>query len=311
MKGIISKTHLLFWLIALALAPQLPEAGAACPEKEVLIVVSNHFGPYITASNALEKELETNCPRLLVKKIFLDQDKTIARRFKKQSIALILPVGTEAAMVVHRLFPGIPAVFSMVLDPSPVLTNDPNDFGVVLDIPYKQVVKRLCMLAPYISTIGILYTNESESMVHRITDELSDTRLQVVKIKLKSTEHLEERLDEVLRLADALVAIPDMNIYNSIVAPRIIFEAIRHKKPFVGLSKNFTLSGALFSLDCDYKDIGMQAAEMGLDILAGHIPDTRIRYPRKFTAYLNLYTARLIGLSPNSKVLEAFKVVVY
>ncbi len=285
--------------------------NAACSEKSFLIVVSNHFGPYITASNALEKQLNQNCPGAAVGKMFLDQAHALQDRMKTGTPSMLFPVGTEAAIMVHENFPLLPSVFSMVLDPSAALSEGPDAFGVVLDIPYEQVWKRLRILAPQVARIGILYTDESELLVKKIAGELAGRDLMLIRLRIDSPQHIQERLEEIFRLSDALIAIPDMNIYNNILAPRIMFEAIRHGKPFVGLSKNFTMSGALFSLDCDYSDIGRQAADLGLEIMSGRIRGPRIRYPRKFSAYLNLHTARLIGLSPGRQALKNFKILAY
>lgn len=49
----------------------------------------------------------------------------------------------------------------MVLDPSPVFSEGPGDFSVELDISYKQIWKRLRMLALHVSR-KVLYTDESE-----------------------------------------------------------------------------------------------------------------------------------------------------
>ena len=302
------RVFLLFFVVSAGTV----HVNAACPEKSFLIVVSNHFGPYITASNALEKRLNQKCPGAAVRKLFLDQPQALRDGMKTGgSPSMVFPVGTEAAIMVHENFPLLPSVFSMVLDPSAALSKGPDAVGVVLDIPYEQVWKRLRMLAPQVSRIGILYTDESEALIKKIAGELAGSDLMLIRLRIDSPEHIQERLEEIFRLSDALIAIPDMNIYNNILAPRIMFEAIRHGKPFVGLSKNFTMSGALFSLDCDYTDIGRQAADLGLEIMYGGIRGPKIQYPRKFSAYLNLHTARLIGLSPDREALKSFKILAY
>ncbi len=311
MKKITCRELFLLLVIFFLYQPFLDVSGATCNGQKAFIVVSNHFGPYITASNALEKQLRHKCPGLFVNKIFLDHENDLRDRLGKSAVAVFFPVGTKAATVIHNLFPRTPMVFSMVLDPAPVLRHDPYSYGVVLDIPYGQIVKRLRMLVPNVSRIGILYTDESRGIVNRIINDLDGMDIRFIIIKLDSPEQLHEKLEESFRKADALIAIPDSNIYNSILAPRIIFEAIRHKRPFVGLSKNFTLSGALFSLDCDYKDVGIQAADVGVEILSGRRPEKKIQYPRKFTGYLNMHTARLIGLSPGPKIRKAFRIVAY
>ncbi len=56
-------------------------------------------------------------------------------------------------------------------------------------------------------------------------------------------------------------------------------------------------AGAIFALDCDYRDIGVQCAEMALRIIQG-APVTSIKpsHPRKVTYSLNLKTAEVLKI---------------
>ena len=128
-------------------------------------------------------------------------------------------------------------------------------------------------------------------------------------MKLASIKELEDRLDELFRASDAILAIPDTAIYNSIIAPRIIYMSIRYQKPLIGLSKKFTAAGALFSVDCDYLKSVRQAAKMAIEIMNGSSPEKTIEYCKEFTIYFNLRTARLIGLNIRSEDLKGLTIV--
>ncbi len=286
---------------------------AACPQDDVMILLSSDFWPYVTAADSLEQELKTRCPAIHIRRLYLDQLKTVTQKAERRQTApsLVFPIGTEAVVAAQKRFPAIPIVFSMVLDPSPSLLAGQNIYGVVLDIPCQEIWKQLKSIAPHVSRPGILYTDDSWGTARNMANILRENGINPVLIKIDSSEQIQHGIEDILRLSDALIAIPDTNIYNKIVAPRIIFEAIRHRKPFVGLSKNFTESGALLSVDSDYEDIGIQAADMGLDILSGNVPASRIQFPRKFSTSLNLHTARLIGLVPGSETIKAFNIVAY
>jgi len=48
----------------------------------------------------------------------------------------------------------------------------------------------------------------------KMAGEFAGSDIRLIRIRFHSSEHIQERLEEIFRLSDALIAIPDMNIYN-------------------------------------------------------------------------------------------------
>jgi putative ABC transport system substrate-binding protein len=104
-------------------------------------------------------------------------------------------------------------------------------------------------------------------------------------------------LDGIARTVDVLWGIPDSLVMTPQTAEPILLNTLKNKIPLVGLSSSWVKTGALYALDHDYVDIGLQSGELAGKLLNGtsasSIPHT---YPRKVAYVLNLKTANLINL---------------
>jgi len=73
----------------------------------------------------------------------------------------------------------------------------------------------------------------------------------------------------------------------------------------VGLSSTYVRAGALISFDCDYEDLGRQAAELALGKLERERKvDTRFVRPRKVKFFLNQLTAEILGINIPPEMIE-------
>ena len=281
-----------------------------CSSQRALILLSSFFGPYINAASTLKNELKRYCPNMEIEQEDIEESRGLFFKGKgKFRPTIVLPVGTDALIEAQRRYPNTPKVFSMVLDPPQEAILGSNTFGVILKIHYEKELEQLKRIKPDIETIGCLYSKDTEKIIKELRRIVLRHGIKLIAVKLTSIKELEDRLDDLFRVSDAILAIPDTVIYNSIIAPRIIYMSIRYQKPFVGLSKKFTSAGALFSVDCDYLKSVRQAAWMAIEIMNGRAPERPIEYCKEFTIYFNLRTARLIGLEVSSEELRGFTIV--
>ncbi len=283
----------------------------SCKDHRALILLSSNFKPYGQAADIIADTLSMRCPEIDIKlKEIKEHDLLYLQRLKRSyKPSVIFPVGTEALVQSQEVFPEIPKIFSMVLDPPDEAINSQNTYGVVLSIDYKLEIKQLLELKPIIQTIGCLYSEDTEDIVKKLKDIVNYFGVNLFAIKLNSIKELEDKLKELFENADAIIAVPDTLIYNNIIAPRIIYSSIRFQKPFVGLSKKFTASGALFSIDCDYLDSARQAALMGIKVITKKAIKNPVEFCKDFTTYFNLRTARLIGLKVKPELLKNFTII--
>jgi ABC-type uncharacterized transport system substrate-binding protein len=99
--------------------------------------------------------------------------------------------------------------------------------------------------------------------------------------------------------------LPDSKIYFVQSIKYLLLEGVRRKFPIVGLSSFFTKAGTVMSMECDYKDIGKQTAEVAELVLKGSDPSTtKISVPRKVVYSLNLQVAERIGRHFPQKLID-------
>ncbi len=274
---------------------------------KILILISSRFSPYLAAFSGLEASLSTDMEALdlAVEDISRSSPVTTAKLIMNSHTGLIVTIGTKATMSTVAMNIHVPIVFSMVLDPPDDLLHHPQVTGVLIDIPPAVQLEWIRKICPKVTRIGIIYTRATKHWITRMRPDAERLGLVIVPLMIDNISTLPKILDTLKSNADLLLSIPDGTIYNPVISPRIIMYCIEHKIPLVGLSKNFTRAGALFALECDYRAIGKQTAEMVKEIIrGGSISAIPLAYPRKIKALINLRTARILGIKISTSVLE-------
>ncbi|MDH4157947.1 MAG: ABC transporter substrate-binding protein [candidate division Zixibacteria bacterium] len=191
---------------------------------------------------------------------------------------LILTVGSSATRFAADHFKETPIVFSAVK--YPVLsgfvssTGHPggNITGASLNIPDDVQFKYFKRIIPKLRTLGVLYTRNTEALIPQARVIAQRLGLDLVPIMVNENKELPAALDSLAATVDGIWSVADPNLFNSKSTRYIITNTLRRQIPFMGFSRNVVESGALFSLDFDYKAIGFQAGETAVRIINGEKP---------------------------------------
>ncbi len=221
----------------------------------------------------------------------------IVKNVLSMSPDIIVSIGTPATDMLASSGISVPVIYSMVLDPSDSVRNRPGFAGVVLDIPLGEQIAWFSRIVPDVENLSVLYSEESEAWLSRIREAATVSGVEITGIRFSGRADLVDALSSVVGRTQGLLAIPDGTIYNQVITPRIIYFTLENRLPFMGLSSNFTRAGALFSLDCDYVDIGRQTGEMAARILLGeNIDSMPDEFPERITPVINIRSARILGI---------------
>ena len=102
--------------------------------------------------------------------------------------------------------------------------------------------------------------------------------------------------------------VPDDVVLNPQTAKEILLFCYRNRIPFVGPSEAWVKGGALYALDRDYTDLGMQCGEMAVSLLNGSSPSSiGVEAPHKITYFINLKTARYMKVDIDKSLLASAK----
>lgn len=239
-----------------------------------------------------------------------DESETILKQIESSS-SLILTIGTEATKFVSTRIKDRPVIFCMVLDPIgsgfvESLTSSGNNLtGSSLDIPVKVQMEKFKLLVPELKSLGVLYTSETEDKVKKAEAVAKSSGVNLVSVKISSEKEIPRSLEWLKEQTQGLWSVPDGTIFSSSSTGQLLLFTLRNGIPFMGLSSVYVRAGALFSLDCDYVDIGKQAGETALLILNGKQPsEVPITTPRKMSLSINQKTAERIGIEIPAALLK-------
>ena len=297
-KGLI-----IFWM-ALHCLILMPE-DCHGEEKTVAVVFSRTLGPYEEAFDGFKKEFKTQNIDVSYEVFDLQKDSDgIKDSISNLNPDVIFAIGTAAALYSKDNIKKTPIVFSMVLNPGKngvvdsLASPGKNITGVSLDISIDEQFDAIKRIKPDTKKIGMLYDAQNKKWLKLKAEAAAKRKgIGVLAIPVHTESKVLDAVRGICDEADFLWAAADPLIYNSHSAKHILLITLREKKPFMAFSSHYVKAGALMALECDYSDVGRQAAEMAGMILGGEVAGViPVRAPRKTRLVINNRTARTIGL---------------
>jgi putative ABC transport system substrate-binding protein len=211
---------------------------------------------------------------------------------KKSKPNLIFTLGSVATEMAVSGISDIPIIAGILLRMDP-FRRASNVTGVVLEFPIEIQFKWLRQILPNSRNVGTIYhPRENQERIDAAYKIASKMGLKFEAQGIINPQGLPEALNRLSKGSDVFWGIPDSFVLNSQTAKHILLFSFQNRIPLVGLSPSWVKAGALYSLDWDYADIGMQCGEMAWKVLQGapthSIPTAT---PRKVCYALNLTTA--------------------
>ena len=227
------------------------------------------------------------------------------QEIKKNRAGLILTLGTLATEAALEKIRDMPVVAGLILKANKVNNTD-NATGVILEFPLETQFKMIRRVLPEVKTVGVIYNpEENKEMIKAAGVVARDMGLSLDAQEVNNPQDLPPALEKLANSADVLWGVADNLVLTAQTAKHILLFSYRNKIPFIGLSATWVKSGALYSLDRDYSDIGIQCGEIAIKILqgtsAGLIPPA---VPRKVIYSVNLKTAQYMKLNIPEAVIK-------
>jgi putative ABC transport system substrate-binding protein len=271
----------------------------------VSVVFSSDIEAYRQAWSGFKEFLGEKKVSLWVSEYSLKEEESeqVYSRMNKQKPDVVVTLGTKASKLAKEKIKDIPVVFCMVFNPEKMVGL--NITGVSMEIPAEIKIEGIKKILPGAKKIGLIYSSESTAAYTEISRVCDQMGFKLITRMIDSEEGLPGALENVSGQIDCFIMIPDSKIYSSISVKNLLLESLRKKIPVVGLSSSYTKAGALFSFDCDYGDLGRQAAGITLRILNGEKPgDIAPSIPKKTKRSLNLATAKRLGIEIPSQIIQ-------
>lgn len=226
---------------------------------------------------------------------------------RDKGIGVVVALGADASVLVRHELPDMPVVTAMVV------RSELQGVGVSLDFPVDvqlQWIRRL--LPPEARRIGVLYSPGANArIIARMREVAREYAMTIEARSVNSPADIPTALASLTSVADVLWAIPDDVVMTTETARSILLFSMRNRLPLIGLSHAWVRAGALFSLDRDYEDVGVQLADQVVRLLKGESESAmRPEGPRKVVYAVNQRTAELMGMRLPPDVLRNAREVV-
>jgi putative tryptophan/tyrosine transport system substrate-binding protein len=224
---------------------------------------------------------------------------------------IVLAVGSRAQDVSRRAAPQSQIVSALTTTPQE--PGSTRSTGVSLEFAIDQQLQWIRRILPSSQKrIGIVYSpTENEQQIAKIREAARSQNLEIIARPVQSPADIPAALASLSGSADVLWGVPDDMVMTPETARSILLFSLRSRLPLIGLSSAWVKSGALFALDRDYADLGMQCAEQALRLLGGEsaqsVPPER---PRKLVYAINQRTADLMSVRFTSETLRNAREVV-
>jgi len=254
----------------------------------------------------------------------LDTLSGLAADLVRSNIDVIVTGGTSAAKALKALKATtrtIPIVVAIVGDPVAAgLVDDlarpggnVTGFSIVAPELGTKRLELLKEIVPNRSSIAVL--SNAKNPQSKIEMKEMQTAAQAMGLQLRSAEiSTEEELEDAFvamnkAFAQALIVLTDAILFSQ--RKRIVDLASKHKLPAVYFFQGFVEEGGLMSYGPSDADLFRRAAGYVDRILKGTKPgELPIEQPTKFDLYINLRTAKTLGITiPESFLTRADKVI--
>ena len=183
--------------------------------------------------------------------------------------------------------------------------------GVLLNHPVEVQLDYLHRILPGVRRVGVLFNpSENEQFVANAQILARKMDIDLVTKPVNRPRDLPKALRSIGNNTEMIWGIADNIVLAPETVQHLLVYSFRNRLPLSGLSEPWVKAGALYALERDYFDIGVQCGEMAVKSLQGvaleKIPPTT---PRKVLYALNLKTARHMKLYLSPEVIEGADIV--
>ena len=239
----------------------------------------------------------------------------------RQQVDVIVTIGTPAGFAAKEATSSIPIVFGAMSDPvgvglvASLARPGGNATGNSLMSP-ELSAKRLEILRalnPKLTQFAILWDSSNPGMAQRVREtEIAADQSHVLlrTVGPRTLEELEAAFGELLeKRPDALLVTTEA--FTRQHRARIIEFAKRNKIPAMFEDSSYVEAGGLMSYGPDYEEVFRTAAVFVSKIFRGAKPaDLPIEQPTKFQLFINLQTAKALGIEiPPNLLIMAERVI--
>ncbi|HZF34595.1 MAG TPA: ABC transporter substrate-binding protein [Candidatus Angelobacter sp.] len=247
-----------------------------------------------------------------------DAATAIARKFVRDKASVIVAISTPSAQAAVAAAAAIPVVFAAVTDPlgaklvRDMYTPGGNVTGVSDLAPVKKHIALIHKISPNARTIGILFNpNEPNSytLVSLMKSTAMGVNMTLVRAPARTAAEVPAAAQGLVGKADVIFVPTDNTIVAALDA--VIKVGLDNRIPVYAGDVDAVKRGAIAAIGVDYYNLGRQAGNIVVRILAGADPGKiAVAGVEETNLYVNPGTAAKIGVTiPEDVISQADEVV--
>ncbi len=295
--------HVLVLAFVLAVTAGRPTLSAEERNEsaKIALIASQDAPPYREVLSGFRQYLSQHYDHVIFEEQFLqgdvDEAAKAVQEAKQNGARLLLTVGSLATRTALKEGGGLPIVACLIVDANDI-QGAANATGVVLDFSVETQLQWMRRFLPQNRVVGVLFNpQENQRKIEEAARIAQSLGLRLIAREVESPKSLPEALNSLAREADVIWGIWDQMVLSPQTAEPILLFSFRNRIPLAGLSTPWVKAGALYALDRDYPDLGMQCGEQALQILQGKPASSLpLASPRKVMHAVNLKTAQYMKI---------------
>lgn len=224
-----------------------------------------------------------------------DDAKTL-QRLRAANPGVVVSIGVRAATVSARL--GVPYLATMLLDDeaSRITPAGLRLASITLDVTPRTAFTLLLRAFPPWRRIAVIRgPAQVYPSLEDINAQASALGFSVLIIDCNGPKDLLANLPRLRGRVDAIWCLPNRDLYDPLAVQALILSSIRFRLPVIGFSEAFIRAGALLGFVADYRDVGLQSAELLRRHHNGETISLR-QTARSIRSLVNERVARALGI---------------
>lgn len=234
----------------------------------------------------------------------------IAKKFAsinpKVIIAISTPSSQSAVAATKNL--DIPIVFAAVSDPLYAklvkdIHNQKRNITGATDVqPLDNQLDLIKQIIPKIAKLGVIYNSGEVNSVKIVSDlKINDKEIEIIESVANKSSDVAAAASKLIGKVDAIFLPLDNTVVSALNS--VLKVTNKAKVPTFSSDPDLVKKGVLASIGISYTDIGNLAGEMASEILKGKkASEIKIQAPENSKTYINLGTAKMIGIEIDSKI---------
>jgi putative ABC transport system substrate-binding protein len=248
----------------------------------------------------------------------------LASELVRLNVDLIVASNSLAARAAQQATTTIPIVVPVMGDPvgDGLVASLPRPGGNITGLTFlgpQLVPKRLALLKealPTASRVAALWhpgaygARTMDDMMNEAQEAAQKLGVHLRLVAVHGPDELDGAFSTIAgERVDALLLFPSPMLFND--RKRIVDFAAEHRLPMMAMGKEFVQLGGFMSYGSDISNLNRRCAAYVDKILKGAKPaDLPVEQPTKFELFINLKTAKILGLEvPSSLLARAEEVI--